>query len=72
MNRGSIPRRHKILYSFHDVHIDSLRLNQPPTDLVPGAVTSGLKQQGREADHSHPFNTEDKNGGAISLLSHLS
>jgi hypothetical protein len=33
---------------------------QPPTECVPGALTPGVKQQGREADHSPPISAEVK------------
>jgi hypothetical protein len=35
-----------------------------------GRAYSGLKQQGREADHSPPSSGEVKNGGAIPPLPH--
>jgi hypothetical protein len=34
---------------------------QPPTQWVLGALTSGIKRLGREADHSPPSNAEVKN-----------
>jgi hypothetical protein len=37
---------------------------QPPIQWVPGAVSTAVKRQGREADHS-PTSFEVKNGGAI-------
>jgi hypothetical protein len=44
--------------------------NQPPLHWVAGAVTSGVNQQGREADHSLPSSAEVKNDGAIPPLPH--
>jgi hypothetical protein len=55
---------------------------QPPTQCVPGALSSGLKQPGHEADHSGlkqpgneadhspPSNAEIKNAGSIPPLPH--
>jgi hypothetical protein len=37
-----------------------------------GPLSQGVKQQGREADHSPPFSAEIKNGGAILALPHMS
>jgi hypothetical protein len=39
---------------------------------VPGAVSSEVKRQGREADHSPPSGAEVKSGGAILPLPHTS
>jgi hypothetical protein len=50
----------------------ALRLTQSPIQWVPGAASSGLKRQGREADHAPPFSAEVKNGGAIHPLLHMS
>jgi hypothetical protein len=33
---------------------------QPPTQWVPGALSLGVKRQGREADHSPPSSTRVK------------
>jgi hypothetical protein len=33
---------------------------QPPIQLVPGALSLGVKQPGREADHTLPSNAEVK------------
>jgi hypothetical protein len=41
---------------------------QPPIQWVPGAVPLGLKQLGREADHSPPSSAEVRMRGAIPLL----
>jgi hypothetical protein len=37
-----------------------LRPNQPPIQWVPGALSSGEKRLGREADHSPPTTAEIK------------
>jgi hypothetical protein len=33
---------------------------EPPIQWVPGAISPGVKQQGREADHSPPASAEVK------------
>jgi hypothetical protein len=38
----------------------ALEPTQPPIQSVPGALTPGLKQPGREADHSPPSSAEVK------------
>jgi hypothetical protein len=38
---------------------------QPPTQWVPGIISSGIKWQGREADHSPVSSADVKNNGAI-------
>jgi hypothetical protein len=38
---------------------------QTPLQSAQGVISLGVKQKGREADHSPPSNTEDKNGGAM-------
>jgi hypothetical protein len=43
-----------------------------PSIRVPGALSTGVKQHGREADHSLPSSAEVKNGGALHPLSHTS
>jgi hypothetical protein len=37
-----------------------------------GALSLGVKRPGREADHSPQSSAKVKNGGAISLLPHIS
>jgi hypothetical protein len=68
--RGSIPAGQEILFTTQRPD----RLWGPPasTQLVPGTLSTGVKQQGREADHSDPSSAEVKNGGAISPFSHTS
>jgi hypothetical protein len=55
---GSIPSR-------GDNSLPALVLTQTPVQWVQGAVSSGVKRQGREADHSPPSSVENKSGGAI-------
>jgi hypothetical protein len=38
----------------------ALGSTQPPIEWVPGALSPGLKRQGRETDHSPPANAEVK------------
>jgi hypothetical protein len=38
----------------------ALRPTQPPVQWVPGALSLGVKQQGREADHSSPSSAKVK------------
>jgi hypothetical protein len=40
--------------------------------LVSEALSKGVKQQGREADHSLPSNAEVKKDGALPPLPHMS
>jgi hypothetical protein len=46
--------------------------SQSRIQWLPGALSSGVKRQGREADHSPPSSAEVKNGRAIPPLSHMS
>jgi hypothetical protein len=45
---------------------------QPPVQWVPGALSPGVKRQGREADSSSPSSAEVTKGGGIPPLSHMS
>jgi hypothetical protein len=45
---------------------------QPPIQSTPWALSPGVKQSGREADHSPPSSAEIKNIEATSLLPHTS
>jgi hypothetical protein len=38
----------------------ALGSTQPPIEWVPGALSPGVKRQGREADHSPPTSAEVK------------
>jgi hypothetical protein len=55
----------------HSVHIGS-EAHPVSYPLATGALSSGLKPPGREADHSPPSSVEVKNGEAIPPLSHTS
>jgi hypothetical protein len=41
---------------------------QPPIQRRPGALSPGIKRQGRETDHSCPSSAKVKNGAAVSPL----
>jgi hypothetical protein len=69
-NQDSISGRCKRLFSITSRL--ALGPTQPSTQWVPGSVSLGLKRQRREADRSPPSSAEVKNGGAISLLAHMS
>jgi hypothetical protein len=45
---------------------------QAPIQWALGAISPGVKRQGREADHSPPSNDEVNNGGVIPPLPHKS
>jgi hypothetical protein len=53
----SIPGRGKVSL-FSTASIPPLRPTQPPIQLIPGAISLGIMQLGREADHSPPFSAE--------------
>jgi hypothetical protein len=49
-----------------------LGLFRSPIQWVPVAISPGLKPPGRETDHSPSSSAEDRNGGAIPPLHHMS
>jgi hypothetical protein len=49
----------------------SLVPTQPPIWWVPGALSTGVKRLGHEADHSSPSSADVKNGGAVPPLPHM-
>jgi hypothetical protein len=65
---GSRSGRGKIFSSSLLTSRPALGPTQPPIQLVPGAVSLGVKGQGREADHTPPSSAEVKNGGVIPPL----
>jgi hypothetical protein len=69
--RGSIPGR-GMIFLFSIASIPGLRPTQPPTQLVPGTLSPGVKRPGREADHLPPSSVDVKNGGAVPPLPHTS
>jgi hypothetical protein len=66
-DRGSIPSRTTKCSLLHSVQTD---FRAQPAYLM--AVSPGVKQQEREADHSTQSSAEVKNGGAIPPLPHIS
>jgi hypothetical protein len=69
--QGSISGRGKI-FLFSAASRPDLGPTQLPIQWVPGALSPGLKQPGREADHSHPSSAEVKNDAIIYPLPHTS
>jgi hypothetical protein len=56
---------------FHSTQTGSgVHLASYPTE--PGALSPGVKRQGREANQLPPSSAEIKNGGAIPQLTHTS
>jgi hypothetical protein len=49
------------IYLFSNMSEPALRTTQPPIQWVSWAVSLGVKQSGREADHSLPCDAEVKN-----------
>jgi hypothetical protein len=56
----------------HQVQTDSEAPPQPSIQWVPGALSLGIRRQGREAEHSPSSSAEVKNGRAIPSLLHIS
>jgi hypothetical protein len=49
------------MFLFTIVSRPALGPTQPPIQWVPGALSLGVKQSGREGDHSPPSSAEVKN-----------
>jgi hypothetical protein len=62
---GSVP-------FFSTLSIPALWPTQLLAHWVPGAISAGVKQPGREADRSRPSSTHVKNSKAIPLFLHTS
>jgi hypothetical protein len=61
------------MFLYCTVSKQALGSTQPSIKLVPvGALSSVIKQPGREAGNSHPSSAEFKNGGNITPISHTS
>jgi hypothetical protein len=63
-SRGSIPGIGKKISVPHSVHSGSVAYPSSNT-MGTGALSPGVKQPGRDADHSFPSIADVKNGGAI-------
>jgi hypothetical protein len=50
----------------------TLGATQPHIQWVPGALSPGVKRQGRQVDHSPQYTVKVTNGGAILPLLHTS
>jgi hypothetical protein len=60
-NRGSIPGRgNDGIFLFAITSTPALGLTQPPNKWLAGALSSGVKRPGREADHSSPSSPDVK------------
>jgi hypothetical protein len=69
--RGSNPGRGTIFLSY-TASRPALGPTQAPIQWVLESLSLGVKQSGREAEHSLPSCAEFKNGGAILLSPHTS
>jgi hypothetical protein len=67
---GSIPGRGKEIFHYSTAFMPAQWPNQHVTQWVSEALSTGVKQLGREAVHSSPSSAEVKNDGAISPLPH--
>jgi hypothetical protein len=56
----------------HNVYIEVGSSSSALYNEYGGGIFSGVKQQGREADHSTSCNAEFKNDGAMPALPHTS
>jgi hypothetical protein len=69
--RFDCRQRQEIFSLLHSVQTGSG--NHPDSfQMSTGALSPGVRQPGREAEHSPPYSVEDKNGGAIPPLPHMS
>jgi hypothetical protein len=69
--RGLIPRGGKI-FLLSVTSKPALGPTHPPIQWVSGALSQGVKRQGRQSDHSPPSIARVKNGGALPPISHTS
>jgi hypothetical protein len=68
--RGSIPGRSNRLFS--TASRPAVGSTQSPIQWVPKVLSSRVKRQGSETDHSPPSSAEVKNDGSILSLPHTS
>jgi hypothetical protein len=57
--------QHTKIVLFSTASRPALGPTQPPSPLVPAALSRGINRQGREADHTPPSSGEIKNSGTI-------
>jgi hypothetical protein len=57
---GFDSRRGLVIFLFNTASRTALEPTQPPIQWVPGALSLGVKQADREADHSPPSSAEVK------------
>jgi hypothetical protein len=69
---AALSPRKKPIFLFSTASGLTMGPTQPPVQWVPGALSLGVKRQGRETDLSLPSSAEDKKGGAIPPLPHMS
>jgi hypothetical protein len=67
-DRGFESRQGLGIFLFTTASRPALGPTHPPIQWVPGALSLGVKRQGREADHSPPSSAEFKMRGAVRLL----
>jgi hypothetical protein len=58
-------RQERDMYLFSATSTPALWLTQPPTQWIQGNISTGVKRQEREADHSPPSSTDVNKVGAI-------
>jgi hypothetical protein len=63
-------RQRKKIFHFSTATRPALGPTQPPIQWVPEVPSLGVKQRGREADHSPISNADVKNRGAIPPFPH--
>jgi len=69
-DRGSSPGGGMEIFLFTTASRPALEPTQPPIPWVPaGALSLGLKRQGREADHSPPSSDDVKNACSYASIS---
>jgi hypothetical protein len=68
---GFDSRRRLGIFLFTTASRTALGPTQPPIQLVPGALSLGVKRPGREADHSPPSSAEIKNAWSYTSTSRI-
>jgi hypothetical protein len=69
--RPVFDSRQRKIFLFSIASKLTLGPTQLPIQWVAGVLSSGVKRQGRKADHSPPLSTEIKNGRTVSPLLHM-